>query len=159
MAEVNFVSLINLIDEELKRGMTDEGMKHLRWISVEVLTSLSVFCQVGIAMLEMFLEKEKVRKINTEIDLKESVKKRNTCKLASTFFLFRMSLRFSMKREIGSKFYPFSWLWQTKTNLKPSIQRRATKIIAEMEGIDDNLENDKIILVKVKNSVLKMRTD
>ena len=27
-----------------------------------------------------------------------------------------------------------------------------------MEGIDDNLENDKIILVKVKNSVLKMRT-
>lgn len=27
--------------------------------------------------------------------------------------------------------------------------RRAAKIIAEMEGIDDNLENDKIILVKV----------
>ena len=62
--------------------MTDESMKHLGGISVE-LESLSVFCQVGIAMLEMFLEKEKVRKINTEIDLKESVKKRNTCKLAS----------------------------------------------------------------------------
>ena len=107
MAEVNFVSLINLIDEELKRGMTDESIKHLGGISVE-LESLSVFCQVGIAMLEMFLEKEKVRKINTEIDLKESVKKRNTCKLASKLFLFRMSLRFSMKREIGSKFYPFS---------------------------------------------------
>ena len=104
MAEVNFVSLINLIDEELKRGMTDES---LGGISVE-LESLSVFCQVGIAMLEMFLEKEKVRKINTEIDLKESAKKRSKCKLASKNFLFRMSLRFSMKREIGSKFYPFS---------------------------------------------------
>ena len=79
MAEFNFVSLINLINEELKRGMTDESIKHLGGISVE-LESLSVFCQVGIAMLEMFLEKEKVRKINTEIDLKESVKRRNTCK-------------------------------------------------------------------------------
>ena len=106
MAELDFVSLINLINEEFKRGMTDESMKHLGGISVE-LESLSVFCQVGIAMLEMFLEKEKVRKINTEIDLKESVKKRNTCKLASKLFLFRMSLRFSMKREIGSQLNPF----------------------------------------------------
>ena len=76
MAELDFVSLINLINEEFKRGMTDESMKHLGGISVE-LESLSVFCQVGIAMLEMFLEKEKVRKINTEIDLKESMKKRS----------------------------------------------------------------------------------
>ena len=76
MAELDFVSLINLINEEFKRGMTDESMKHLRGISVERL-SLLVFCQVGIAMLEMFLEKEKVRKINTEIDLKESMKKRS----------------------------------------------------------------------------------
>ena len=86
--------------------MTEESMKHLGGISVE-LESLSVFCQVGIAMLEMFLEKEKVRKINTEIDLKESVRKRNTRKLASKFFLLRMSLRFSMKREIGSQLNPF----------------------------------------------------
>ena len=86
--------------------MTDESMKHLGGISVE-LESLSVFCQVGIAMLEMFLEKEKVRKINTEIDLKESMNKRSKCKLASKFFLFRMSLRISMKREIGSQLNPF----------------------------------------------------
>ena len=65
--------------------MTDESLKHLGGISDE-LESLSVFCQVGIAMLEMFLEKEKVRKINTEIDLKESVKKRSKCKLALKIF-------------------------------------------------------------------------
>ena len=106
MAEFNFVSLINLINKELKRGMTDESVKHLGGISVE-LASLSVFCQVGIAMLEMFLEKEKVRKINTEIDLKESMKKRSKCKMVSKFCLFRMSLRFSMKREIGSQLNPF----------------------------------------------------
>ena len=84
--------------------MTDESMKHLGGISVE-LESLSVFCQVGIAMLEMFLEKEKVRKINTEIDLEESVKKRSM-QVQNSFFL-RMSLRFSMKREIGSQLNPF----------------------------------------------------
>ena len=104
MAELDFVSLINLINEEFKRGMTDESMKHLGGISVE-LESLSVFCQVGIAMLEMFLEKEKVRKINTEIDLEESVKKRSM-QVQNSFFL-RMSLRFSMKREIGSQLNTF----------------------------------------------------
>ena len=79
-------------------------MKHLGGISVE-LESLSVFCQVGIALLEMFLEKEKVRKINTEIDLEESVKKRSM-QVQNSFFL-RMSLRFSMKREIGSQLNTF----------------------------------------------------
>ena len=42
MAEFNFPSLINLINEEFKRGMTDESMKHLGGISDE-LESLSVF--------------------------------------------------------------------------------------------------------------------
>ena len=58
-----------------------------------------------------------------------------------------MFLRFFMKREIGKQIDQMI----CDGNLMGTLWRRATKIITEMEGIDDNLENDKIILVKVEN--------